>query len=111
MQIGLVPIQTTDSNGNTIYSGEYKPTYTSPEKLWGNISPARGETDLGVQFSETIQYDKVIVMDMSAPWIDEKTFFWIDSDPSTGVMHDYAAVRVAKSLNSMSIAIKKVSLS
>lgn len=110
-----------DENGNT--TGEYIITYTSPIRAYANISPASGETT-AQQFGRDIQYDKVAVMDSVVPGIDEYTVLWIDTMPqlspdgtlaidSTGKIitpYDYVVKKIAKSLNSISIAVKKVSV-
>lgn len=79
------------------------------------MSAAKGETSAR-QFGENESYDKVIVMDNEAPPIDEHTILWVDTLPSfdeTGAIitpHDYVVKKVAKSMNSVSIAISKVSV-
>lgn len=44
--------------------------YGNPKECFANISPAVGETTIR-QFGESVDYDKVMVMDNSAPPIDE----------------------------------------
>lgn len=116
-----------DNSGN--FTGEYQLSYTEPILAYGNISPSRGDaytspfgvTDTGI--------DKVIVMSDPAFPIAETSILWIDnassvsgnSEPIVGQAvvgravlggsspaHDYKVVRIARSLNSISIAIKKV---
>ena len=72
-----------------------------------------------------VTYDKVIVMDKDAPPIDEYSVLWVDNKPQTDengnlavnekgeiiTPHDYIVKKVAKSLNVVSMAISKVSVS
>lgn len=110
-----------DEYGNL--TGEYELRYENPESCSANISAAKGETTTR-QFGESEAYDKVIVMDNSAPQINEYTVLWVDTVPlvdDSGALklngkgevitpHDYIVKKVAKSLNSVSIAISKVNV-
>ena len=66
------------------------------------------------QFGESESYDKVIVLDDITAPIDEHSILWVDTlpllneDGTTATPHDYTVRRVAKSLNSVVIAIRKV---
>ena len=98
-----------DEWGNS--TGELTPTYSEPVEMYANISPATGlaQTEM---FGGLDSYDKVIVTsDMDCP-IDEYTVLFVDKEPEhnldDGLMYDYIVKRVAKSLNSISIAIRKV---
>lgn len=117
---GKTPI--TDDYGNV--TGEYDIHHGKPTEFFANISAAKGETQTR-QFGENESYDKVIVMDGDAPPIDEYTVLWVDKTPQvdeTGALvtnddgevitpHDYIVKKVAKSLNSVSVAISKVTVS
>lgn len=99
-----------DADGN--YTGEPNVSYAAPVKMYANISPAKGEVNVA-EFGDQDEYDKVIVMDYHDPasgLIDENTVFFVDATPSGGTSdgYDYTVYRVAKSINSVSIAIKKV---
>ena len=73
----------------------------------------------------SVSYDKIIVMDFITPPIDEYSVLWVDTLPilnADGSLkvndagevitpHDYVVKKVAKSLNSVSIAISKVTVS
>lgn len=112
----------TDEYGNV--TGEYEIIRDNPVECSANISAAKGETSTR-QFGESESYDKVIVMDKDAPPIDEYTVLWVDKTPQVGedgslvtneegeilTPHDYIVKKVAKSLNSVSIAISKVTVS
>ena len=98
-----------DEYGNA--TGEYAVSYSNPIECNGNISAAQGEMQ-SRQFGESESYDKVIVLDDGN--VDEHSILWVDTlphlneDGSTDTPHDYVVRRVAKSLNSVSIAIGKV---
>ena len=86
-------------------TGEEKLIYAEPVKFFGNISPARGETET-LQFGDDLGYDRVIVLENSDADIDEYSRIWFDRDPS--LTHNYIVKAVAKSLNSLSVAVKRV---
>ena len=104
-----VPILDDDYNE----TGDYKITYNNPEKKAMNVSAARGVSDVEL-FGVSLDYEKVAMTgDMSCP-IDETTALWVDvvptikEDGSTDTPYDYEVVKVAKSLNYIAYAIKKV---
>ena len=103
----------TDEYGNV--TGQYEVLYTPPVRGRGNISAAQGEMQ-SRQFGESESYDKVIVLDDIHTPIDEYSILWVDTlpllngDGSTDTPHDYTVKKVARSLNSVSIAISKVSV-
>ena len=124
-----------DEYGNE--TGEPIITYSSPVTMYANISPATGQSNTE-QFGNLENYDKVIVTDdLNCP-IDENSVLFIEKEPEfTNVVtyeyvttesngqtvttlepvqisvpvHDYIVRRVAKSLNSISIAIRRVEVS
>ena len=65
-------------------------------------------------FGNLESYDKVLITDdMNCP-IDENTVLFIDKEPQVvkdKPLYDYTVKRVAKSLNSISIAVSKVKVS
>lgn len=120
-----------DEYGNE--TGELIPSYKKAVSMRANISPATGQNQVE-QFGNLDSYDKVIVTcDMSCP-IDENTVLFIDKRPEyTEVQtheivegqalyaddevvektyelpkYNYIVKRVAKSLNGISIAVRKV---
>lgn len=101
----------TDEYGNS--TGEYEVLHGNPVIASGNISGAMGETQIR-QFGESESYDKVIVLDNPNTPIDEYSILWVDTPPhlnpdgTTETPHDYIVKRVAKSLNSVAIAISRV---
>lgn len=102
-----------DEYGNV--TGQYKISYTLPTQKQGNISAAQGEMQ-SRQFGDNEGYDKVIVLDEVNTPIDEYSILWVDTlprfylDGSTDTPHDYIVKKVARSLNSVSIAISKVTV-
>lgn len=101
--------EVVDEYGNA--TGEPRPIYGEPVEMVANISSATGQSNTEM-FGNLDSYDKVIVLcDMNCP-IDEHTVLFIDKEPEFGFdgipLYDYIVKRVAKSLNSVSIAIRKV---
>lgn len=94
-------------------TGENSSEYGEPVQLSGNISPARGDISIE-QFGNSIQYDKVIVIDDTSCPIDEKAVLLVDHTPAYDgkgqlvIEYDYIVRKVARSLNSVSIAVQKV---
>lgn len=102
-----------DDYGNSL--GEYQINYAEPVEFHANISPATGESAIE-QFGSLDNYDKIIqTCDMTCP-IDENTVLYIDKQPvydeQTGTWnaHDYVVKRVAKSINTIRIAVSKVTV-
>ena len=110
-------------------NGEVVVTYNDQVEMCANISSATGQSNTE-QFGNLENYDKVIVTDdMNCP-IDEHSVLFIDKAPEyaevitytfvgqvatqvkvTVPIPDYTVVRVAKSINSISIAVRKVQMS
>lgn len=102
-----------DDYGNE--TGEMGLTYDLPTEFHANISAARGTADLDA-FGINANYSKTIVTDNLTLPVDKSTILWIDKEPdsngeSGAIKHDYVVVAVAKSLNSLTIAVKEVSVS
>lgn len=102
-----------DEYGNL--TGEYDIAYDDPVEIKANVSAARGESTTR-QFGEDESYDRVIVMDDPRVPISVSSVLWIDTlpeikeDGSTDTPYDYVVKHVAPSLNSVSIAVSKVSV-
>lgn len=105
---GSSPVLVKDEYGNEIETGEYEVSYDEPEYARGNISPAKGAVATEV-FGSTEGYDRVLVIDDPDTPIDEYTVLWVDTD-DTDEPYDYIVRKVARSLNSASIAISKVNV-
>lgn len=102
-------------------AGEYAVKRKKPVKVFGNISPGSGSASVDM-FGTSIQYDRTIIMDSSFPGLDENSVLWIDREPELlpdgsprlnnkgepVTPHDYVVVRIAKGLNSVALAVRKV---
>lgn len=92
----------------------YRVIYSKPIACKANISPAKGGASIQL-FGSDLEYDKVIVLDDTSCPIDENTVLFIDRDPKYDAdgnpLFDYIVRRVARSLNSVSIAISRAEVS
>lgn len=96
-------------------TGETYIGYSEPVAVNANISAARGTADLDA-FGIGANYSKTIVTDDITLPIYKSTILWVDNEPDEygeagEIKHDYVVVAVARSLNSLTIAIKEVSVS
>lgn len=102
----------TDEDGNE--TGEETVVYKPAVSFRANVSAATGASQVE-QFGSLTGYDKVIVTDDLDCPIDENTVLFLDKEPECDEdgrpLYDYMVKRVAKSLNSVSIAVTKVSVS
>lgn len=104
---GSYPV--TDEDG--LLTGENSARYSAPVQAYANISPASSGTTVQ-PFGTDIRYDKVIVIvDPKFP-VDEHSLLRLDGNPiydSEGnLIPDYIVVRVSRSLNSVSYAVRQV---
>ena len=101
-----------DEYGNE--SGEPRIIYSEPVLAKANISPATGVSQVE-QFGKDLKYDKVIVFDDTNCPIDENTVLFVDKPPTRdkdgNLLFNYIVKKIAKSLNSVSIAISMVDVS
>jgi len=103
-----------DEYGNE--TGEPVITYNNPVEYHINVSAARGTADVE-QFGINLNYSKSMVTnDLTCP-ITETTRLWIDKEAyetvgevTTITPHNYVVVSVARSINSITYAIKEVSV-
>lgn len=100
----------TDEDG--YLTGENAVTYLEPVECKANISAGSGDAQVEL-FGTNITYDKVIVLDDINCPIDTNSLLCLDIAPQPYTLgetpeHDYIVKAVAKSLNSISIAISKV---
>lgn len=89
---------------------ENTPTYSKWVEFRANISPARGESTAEL-FGNDIDYDKVIITDDLTCPIDENSVLAIDMTVAADTAvstYDYIVKKVAKSLNFIQYAVKKV---
>ena len=95
-------------------TGEVQVVYSTPVPLRANVSPATGNTSVE-QFGNSLQYDKVVVLNDPDCPIDEHTVLFVDTEPAFDTdgapLFDYVVKKVARSLNSVSIAIGRVEVS
>jgi len=107
------PSGKTDVMDGDYLTGDKKIVYSEPVKVMGNISPARGSVYVDL-FGNDINYEKVIVIDDPDTPIAEETVLCVDSEPRYNgdgdLIYDYIVRRVARSLNSASIAIARVNV-
>lgn len=118
----LTKIPVIDEYGNE--SGETEAIYSDPIELQANISGSRGETQSNL-FGESLIYDKTILVDKGACLIDEYSRLWIDTLPlldENGKLavdadgkiitpHDYIVKKKGESLNTVLLAVSRVSVS
>lgn len=107
---GVTDVEETDEYGNPVMTGEHKISYSEPQSIKGNISPASGrvQTDM---FGTTIEYSRVLIVDdMDCP-IDEHTVLWVDKEPEFDddgqPIYEYVVKERAVSLHSISYALSK----
>ena len=94
-------------------TGEWYVDYKTPVLMRASVSAAKGDTQTE-QFGNSLEYDRVIVTDNMKCPIDEHSVLCIDVPVSYSgeqLVYDYVVKRVAKSLNSISIAISRVDVS
>ena len=96
------------------FPGDTVVSYGAPVEVEGNIAPPSGNVFVEL-YGNNIQYDRVIVLDDPNTPIDETTVLCIDKEPSYDgsgqLIFDYIVRRVARSLNSVSIAVSRVNVS
>lgn len=119
-----ITIYERDSGGNIIYDeidGEHFPKiiaeragYNNPVSFYANISAAKGTSDSEV-FGVSLDYTKTIsTCDMTLP-LSETSLIWYETEPkynADGTVDsssaDYAVAAIARSLNNVVYAIKKL---
>ena len=95
----------TDDYGNL--TGEYELVYSA--KLTAarvNVSPAKGRVSSEMFGIDTAYTNTMTVDDVNCP-IDEHSILWIDND-IVKQSHDYIVVGVARGMDNVVYAIKKV---
>jgi len=94
-----------DEYGNK--TGEWELVYGPKIEAYGTVTPATGYSQ-AEQFGMLDSYDKVVILDDPKLPIDSSTIFWIDNLDSE--KHDYKVERPAASLNSLAIAVSRVTV-
>lgn len=105
-------IPVTDENGD--FTGDDDTGYSAPVSFYANISPAKGSSQEEV-FGKNLDHSRTVVTcDMTLP-IDEFSRIWIETKPvlkadgtACGDSADYSVVQVARGLNSVAYALKKL---
>lgn len=104
LYLGKTDVVDTDGQ----LTGEKQLSFSNVVKMKANVSAARGTADIE-QFGVNTDYSRTITTtDMNCP-INEHSRIWFDTLPTNP--HNYEVVTVAKSLNSITIAIKEVKVS
>lgn len=99
-----------DENG--LYTGVKAPAYTEPVGIKVNVSASRGQAEIDL-FGTDLNYTNTIATDKDYG-IDEHSILWLGKEPYLNdelTPHNYIVVSVAKSLNSIVYAIRKVDVS
>lgn len=95
-------------------TGDMNVVYDTPVECYGNVAPPSGNVFVEL-FGADVRYDRVIVLDDPSTPITEGTVLCIDSAPSynedNDLIYDYIVRKVARSLNSVTIAASKVNVS
>lgn len=94
--------------------GSYRMIYEEAVPMRAPISAGTGDSSVE-QFGKDIRYDRVIVVDDVNCPIDENTILFIDTEPTKNAdgdyVFDYIVKRVARSLNTVAIAVSRVNVS
>lgn len=103
----LKKIPNIDKNGNM--TGTHSAQYSPPFKGYFNVSANKGTSDIKL-FGTDISYSRTLVTtDIECP-IDENSRLWIGVSPENDEPHNYEVISVARSINSITYAIKEVSV-
>ena len=90
-------------------TGERPAEYSEPVAVRMSVSAARGSAELD-QFGAGTDYTHTLVTsDLTCP-INENSILWIGRTPENDTKHNFVVSRVAKSLNSVTYAVREVSV-
>ncbi len=91
-------------------TGEVTISYSEPVKVRANVSPPSGRVFVD-KFGNAIDYDKVIVSDEVKLPVTESSVLFIDVTPEQDAYgnwnYDYVVTKIARSLNSVTIAVSR----
>lgn len=91
-------------------TGQYQVLVGEPVMARAVVSVARGAMENEL-FGINVNYDRTILFDDAKVPVDEASVFWVDKDPKHGAEPwDYVAEKVARSLNSTAVAVRRVSV-
>ena len=99
---GFVPFV----NSKGIDTGEKTQVYTAPISMQASVSAAKGSADVEMFGIDTPYTKTVVTCDLECP-IREDSVLWIGADPVTEP-YNYVVVRIARSLNSITYAVREV---
>lgn len=92
-------------------TGEFRLLYTEPKRVKGHVSAARGISRVE-QFGSDLRYDKIIYLDKPKFPMDENSILFVDKKPEydedENPLNDYVVIKVARSLNSVAYAIRRI---
>ena len=89
-------------------TGRFQPVYSDPVEFKVNVSATQGHAYVR-PFGLWGDFSAIMVTDdMDTPF-DTNTVFWVGKDPKSDP-YNFIVVRVSKSLNSTTIALKEVSI-
>lgn len=103
----------TDTDGNYV---EETFTYSNPVERYGVFTPANGQASSQL-YGMNERYDRVITLNQGETYLDVGSILWVDVVPDidkqgkTDTPYDYIVVKKAVSLNTVSVAIRKVDVS
>ena len=104
----------TTGTENGYMTGEDTISYSEPVHIRANVSPPTGRVFVD-KFGNSIDYDKVIVSDEVGMPISESSILFIDVTPEQDSYgnwnYDYVVKKIARSLNSVSIAVSRREIS
>ena len=90
------------------FTGEKERGYTEPKVYRINVSPAKGKVSVEM-FGEIENYDKTMVTCDTNIDIKEGSILWVDN-LDISKPEDYVVIGVAKDINTVSFAIRKVKI-
>ena len=101
--VSEVPIYDT----NSLMTGDFTKSYSSPQEAFVNVSASRGNADLEL-FGTDVDYTNTSISDKDLG-IDENSILWVGV--ASTASYNYKVTNVAKSINSVAYAIRKVDVS
>lgn len=97
----------TEQMVDGLYTGTLVGTYAAPVAIRASVSAARGTSEIDLFGINASYTNTVIVDDIECP-ISETTRLWIGITPENNTPHNYEVTAVARSLNHIAYAVKKV---
>lgn len=88
-------------------TGKKKITYDNVKTVYGTVSTPTGNATIEM-FGTDIDYDKIVVLDMTSIDINENSVLWIDVAYGENVAYDYIVKRVIRNRNFLTVGVRKV---